>query len=346
MTIRVAGLRDGEGNPIPVLPRARRIVEYGTAFGVASGGWLASAGHVVRPDDLTIARLVRQNDLAYREQPHADDSAIDDWVARVGARPVGTLITRTVRRADPGGGALAPPPVAVRRVRVGTEADLALIQVDADGAPALELDEATPLGLPVATLGYGRAMGTASPQADPLTPAVRRGELARSGVLTRLPRPRRVLAITVPVERGDSGGPVVDSDGRVRGVVIERTSQGGYAERATEVRRLMEEAGVVAGSSPSAEAFRAAMTAFWNLDLEAARAGFADTLIADPDHPLARVEDARAVALAAAPRRLAGERRDPFLTALAVTAVLAALACGAGLVRAGSRRRPPSGSGR
>jgi hypothetical protein len=351
-TIHVTALETRDGTRIPLPPAARSIPESGTAFAAAASGWLVTAAHVVAPSDETIARLAYQQHQIDARRPHSDEDA-RAWVESNGARPVGVRVDLRVRPADagpPGGPAAEYVPEGVR---LGDEADLALLRIDAPAAPALELDEAASLGTPVVSLGFGRGSGFAAPTRADLEPAVRRGELGRTGTLEGV-RPHQAIVVTLGVQAGDSGAPVVDAQGRVRGVVVQRRPENGIAETATEVRQLLEDAGVEARPGRSAELFRAAMAAFWALDLPTAERGFEATLTEFGGHTLARRELARAAALSRATFRLEGDGRlRGLLLALGTSAVVGALLCGLGLARphlpgwppAGRTRTPPGPGG-
>jgi hypothetical protein len=350
VTLRVQGLVTAGGQRIAVPPKARELPESGTAVAVAPGGWLVTAAHVAAPDRATVARLAMQSVLAHRGEPHGTDEARRD-VERRGIRPVGVqVVERLVRQADAGEGAAASRRFMPVRVVRSDTADLALLRIDAPTAPALALDESASIGTPVTTIGFGVGGRFREPARGELEPAIRRGELSRTGTFEDPDGggERPAIAITAPVQPGDSGGPVVDAAGRVRGVVIIRTDRGGIAERSTEVRQLLERAGVTPSPGRAAELFREAMGSFWTLDFPAAERGFASTLAAFEDHTLARRETARAAGLADADYRLRGERRvQGFLLALGALAVVAAAACGIALARSaappGPRRAPGPG---
>jgi hypothetical protein len=150
----------------------------------------------------------------------------------------------------------------------------------------------------------------------------------------------------VPVQRGDSGAPVLDGAGAVRGVVIQRTEGGGIAERATELRQLMEAADVTPGTGRAADEFREGLEALWRLDTAAAETAFGDALAAFPDHTLAGREGDRAAALSAAEFRLAGDRwPQGLLMGIGVLAGVVALGFAAALTLS-LRGRRPSAPGR
>ena len=340
-TIHVEALRTRDGRRVPIPPQAHEIRERGTAFAVAPGGWLVTARHVVGCDDATLARLAYQNTLAHARRPHSDAVA-ELWVERTGARPVGArLVGLVVRQADAGEGAVGSRTYMPTRLEPSDRADLALLRINARGAPALALDESASIGTAVESLGFGTGGAFAEPARGALEPAIRRGALARTGLLEGDPQEQRqAILLTIPLEPGDSGAPVIDAAGNVRGVAVIRREDGGIAERATEVRQLLEQAGVEPGIGRSAQLFRGAMAAFWDLDMAAAQRGFAAAERAFPDHTLAAHEGLRARQLAAADFDLVGERRrQGFLLALGALAVAAAVACAIGLARQGGRGR-------
>ena len=340
-TMHVQALRTRDGRRVPIPPQGREIRERGSAFAVSPGGWLVTARHVVAPDGEALARLAYQNTLAHAQQPHSDAVAAR-WVRQTGARPVGARLVRlVVRQADAGEGAVGSRTYMPTRLVPSDRADLALLRIRAPGAPALTLDESASIGTPVVSLGFGTGGAFAEPARGPLEPAVRRGAIARTGLLESNPaEQRQAILVTIPLEPGDSGGPVIDAAGNARGVAVIRTEDGGIAERATEVRQLLERAGVEPGAGRSAQLFRGAMASFWDLDMAAAQRGLAAAERAFPDHTLAAREGRRARELAAADFDLAGERRrQGFLLALGALAVAAAVACAIGLARQGGRGR-------
>jgi hypothetical protein len=161
-------------------------------------------------------------------------------------------------------------------------------------------------------------------------------------------RARTGFVVSAGVRSGDSGGPVVDATGAVRGIVIQRSdSGGGLAETATEVRELMRRQGLASQPGPAAEAFGTGMAALWRLDLEGAAGGFVRTLGADPSHALASRELARTRALGESRFALrAGDRRQGILLGVAALAIVAAAACAVALARPGMWRSRGGAGGR
>jgi hypothetical protein len=203
-------------------------------------------------------------------------------------------------------------------------------------------------GPPRAPCGFRGGARRAGDAADPDDPTVRRGVIRRTGTLAPgTPAERSAIVVSADVQSGDSGGPVVDAAGAVRGIVIQRgEGGGGIAEQATEVRQLLEDEGVTPGEGPAGEAFRGGMAALWALDLDAAEAGFGRTLRADPAHALAERERTRVRELAASAFSLRAEdRREGILLAVAILAIAAAAGCAVALAWPSLTRSEGRGGG-
>lgn len=120
----------------------------------------------------------------------------------------------------------ATPPLPARVVAFDSHNDVAVLRVDGLNAPPLQQAEPDP-GSAVAVLGY--------PENGPLT--AKAGRIGRTtAILTvdaygRGPVSRRITSLRVRVRRGNSGGPVLDSAGRVVGTVFAARVDGeaGYA---------------------------------------------------------------------------------------------------------------------
>jgi S1-C subfamily serine protease len=125
--------------------------------------------------------------------------------------------------------------------------DLAVLEVRDLGAPSLELIEhKAPRGTPGAVLGY--------PGDGPFQdePAAIRAELSAVGrdIYYDHRVERNIYVIQASVRPGNSGGPLVGTDGRVLGVVFAAAvgeSNTGYALTNDEVRPVLDQAQAAAG---------------------------------------------------------------------------------------------------
>jgi hypothetical protein len=310
------------------LPRdAREVGEVGTAFGVRPDGVVVSSAHVAQPSAHALAVGFAQGLLASLDRPHtAPDAA--RWVRRTGARVLRPFVLRLLvpARSRPG----RPQPRALRAelLRSDRGADVALLHFPARNAPALPLYDDTGRETPVVVLGFGGEEAR-----DGLVPAYRPGRLGR----TYRDRHRdggRVTVVTSDIQRGDSGGPALDRDGRVRGVVRYVTPTGGMVEWTPAVRDLLDREGLAPMTGPTTPAFRSAMQAFWHLDERRAAQGLERTLALDPSHTVAPAELARLDRLTESRYELAGApTARGALLALGVGSALLAAACGIALLR-------------
>ena len=318
-TVELEALETRDGRRIELPPQATRLVERGTAFAVAPDGILVTAAHVAAPTKAEVARDAYLISRAVAGRGHSLSGAAD-WVERTGARPVGMGPVRLALAPAHRGPGAPPDPYAGRLVAAERERDLAIVDIDAPGAPALELDGGRTRGTPVMMIGFGGG-------GDGDGPRLEEGRLGLTG--TPPGQPDRFLTeVDIPVERGDSGGPVVDVEGGARGIVLLRFPDGGWVAPASEIRKVADAAGVELREGATAASFRSAMRDLWALDLEQAKAGLDETLDRFPQHTLAAREADRADALASASYALApSSRRSGFLMAVGVIAIVGALAC-------------------
>jgi hypothetical protein len=128
------------------------------------------------------------------------------------------------------------------------------------------------------------------------------------------------------IQRGDSGGPVVDASGRLRGIVVSLGRTDGILEPAAVIRRFLREHGVTPRVGLADTVFRSGLEDLWALDFAGAEQAFGRTSRLAPDHPATPALLARTLELKEAPVRL--RPRDAprhFLHALALTAAVGAI---------------------
>ena len=322
----LTALRLKNGQTVTLPPDARTVQKEGTAFAVTPDGFLLSALHVVSPPPAEIAATAYLEKMAITGQPHSEQIAAD-WVKRTGARPVGLQPLERVVRASAAGPGVAHDTAASPRV-VATDAlrDLAVVRVpNIADAPSIALDRGEDAGTPVANLGFGSSDPFAEPQHGALVPSVRTGTIVETWHPEKQPT-RYLTIITNPIQLGDSGGPVVDENGRARGLVLIKKKAGGGAMAPTdELFRVLDEAGVRPWEGRTQTLYRSAIAKLQRYDLAGARADFRRTLASDPSHGLAGYELQQADALATARVALAGEPRyRGGLLVIGVTALVVA----------------------
>lgn len=308
VTAQLTGLRTKDGTVITLPTRARTVSREGTAFAVTPDGFLVTATHVVQPtaDDLAEAAYFQY--LAFAGKPHSARIAAA-WVKENEATPVGMKpVERIVRPVAAGAAAKVNRGVAPRVIETDETRDIAVIRVpNIVDAPALRLDSAIDSGTPIATLGFGDEEPFAEPQHGALVPAVRLGVTDRTGRTDTDP-PRTLTFITNEVQKGDSGGPAVDRNGRVRGVVlIKRAAGGGAMAPSDEIHWVLDRAGVRPWEGRTQVVWRDALQRAERFDLAGARTDLRRTLASYPAHGLAAYEIERVAELRSARLALAGE---------------------------------------
>lgn len=127
-------------------------------------------------------------------------------------------------------------PVEAELVRDDPENDLAILKLKQPlpGNLAIRASSNVRLGESVATLGYPQ------PTVQGVEPKFGRGEISSLSGLRDDPDQ---FQISVPVQPGNSGGPLVDLSGQVVGVIVAQLSGGqivNYAEKSNQLLKLME----------------------------------------------------------------------------------------------------------
>ena len=307
------------------------VTVVGSAFGVATGGWILTADHLVNGTSATLAVAALSRDVGAQARLGTDDP--EEWVEQTGARAVDVrALDIRLRHVESGPGA---PPLAAALQRSEPEADMALLRTDRTDAPVLELDDSQSVGTPVATIGFG-----GGGEGGVAGPAIRQGALANTGTIAG--RGSRVFTqVTSPVRSGDSGGPAIDAEGNVRGMVITRARVGGNLVPGPQIRRFVgtERIEVASGTQ---ESYREGLDHFWALDFEASSLAMERALEAYPEHPLAEAFVRRAAELSGASVSIGGpDIARSFLRALALVSAVISLGLAALLVRHDTRQRHP-----
>jgi len=143
------------------------------------------------------------------------------------------------------------PNLRARAVRFDPENDLAVLRVDGLSAPALPLAGNPESGTPAAILGF--------PLNGPYD--VRAGRLGPTrSVITQIaygqgPVRRRIVALRGIVRSGNSGGPMVDGQGRVVTTIFAATTRGtrgGYGVPNSIARAALRRTNQVVDTGPCA----------------------------------------------------------------------------------------------
>ncbi len=110
--------------------------------------------------------------------------------------------------------------------------DLALIKVDAQNLPALELGDSDALTQGQPVVAFGNPQGLEHSVVTGIVSGLRENVDGRP-----------MIQLAMPIERGNSGGPVVDVDGRVQGILTLKslvTDNLGYAAMVNSLKPLIE----------------------------------------------------------------------------------------------------------
>lgn len=297
----------------------RRIPFRGTAFGVAPGR-VVTALHLISPPVGLVLDELRA--LGVR-LPAATPKT------RLLAQPVTTVtLTRARSASECLEGAPTPIPADVVET-TDVNGDLALLEIADTGAPTLDLDDGQTAQTPVAAIGFGDQGGA--------TPAIRLGTVSATAAIGQ---DDRFAILDVAVVRGDSGGPVVDVDGRSHGVVLRRATDQvrPVMAQAKSIRELLADDNITAaGPSGATRDFRDAMTAFWAREYAVAERRLGALEERFTDTALIRCERTRAATLATSPYAISGPSRlrGAILALGAMAAIAAAIL---GILRV--RRQP------
>ncbi len=277
-----------------------------TTFSVAEDGYLVTAGHCVdvSPGAALHADLIEAAvDYAVEEQlytwddgspiTHAEllDFALVNWLAEgptAGSEPTVEMLVQLQTEE-------VALPAILKELTSFDEGDTAVLKVNATGLPVLELaPEEVPVGTEVTAVGFAGASDDVS---DPsMSPTYRGGEVTSNG-RTQGGGALPVYEVSAALSGGMSGGPTLDSEGRVVGV-------NSYGHAVEQNFNFVQPAGIAVDLLPGGadnelgdvdQTYRAAVQALLSGDPESALEGFDAVLDAQGGHPLAEELRERAV---------------------------------------------------
>jgi hypothetical protein len=231
--------------------------------------------------------------------------------------------------------------------------DVAILKVNGTNMPTVELaDTATDLaaGDEVVALGFP---GTSRD-------ALETGVTEPNKVFGRVSNVRpqgtsNLIEVDANIQRGMSGGPVVDDSGKVVGLIsfslIQSSGESGakYLRTVDDISAALADAGVAAERGTVDEAFATAMDLFWSNHFTAATDELDKVLALTPGHPLATEYLADAQAKAGTPEDIPVAEPSPTSTGggggfpvWAIGAIAAAAVAILALVVLSSRRKRPA----
>ncbi|WP_143532751.1 S1 family peptidase [Saccharothrix sp. ALI-22-I] len=174
-------------------------------------------------------------------------------------------------------------PATVVDLVAPTDGDVAVLKVPRDNLPSLEIRaDQTPVGTPVLAIGYPGSAGAA---VDPsLEPSNKNGQVSAR----RTQNDRPFYEISAAATHGMSGGPVVDMEGRIVGLVSQgapgETQSFNFAAASTTLLDVLAGKDVKAELGTHDRAYREGLERYFADDFDGAVEGFDDVLAASPGH--------------------------------------------------------------
>jgi S1-C subfamily serine protease len=302
-------------------------------------GYVATAAHCVDRGvdgggggllDMAVAELTsvgRVRDQAKARQQLAENAVIE------GAKtdsPIGRRI-QVERMTERGRKDIAPATVV--DMAAPLKGDVAVLKVPRRGLPALEVatDEAA-VGTPILAIGYPASTDEVT---DPtLEPSNKNGQISSHRTQDGQP----YLEISAAVTHGMSGGPVVDTQGRLVGVISQlspgESQSFNLAAEARTLTRVLRGKRVEARLGAPDRDYRTGLKAYYDGDYDTAFEYMDAVMAAAPNPQAKRFRD-----LAAERGGSAGGGNGVLVVLIAVSAGIAVLSGVAGFVLAARQRR-------
>ncbi|XVS67172.1 trypsin-like peptidase domain-containing protein [Actinosynnema sp. CA-299493] len=174
-------------------------------------------------------------------------------------------------------------PATVVDLVAPTEGDVAVLKVPRENLPSLGIrTDQTPVGTPILAIGYPGSAGAA---VDPsLEPSNKNGQVSAR----RTQNDRPFYEFSAAATQGMSGGPVVDMDGRIVGLVSQgspgETQSFNFAAASSTLSDVLAGKDVKAEPGAHDHDYRAALDRYFADDFDGAVEGFDDVLAASPGH--------------------------------------------------------------
>ena len=198
-------------------------------------------------------------------------------------RPIGRSIQVERVEATGDGPIRDVAPATVVDLVAPTDGDVAVLKVPRENLPSLAVrDDQTPVGTPILAIGYPGSAGAA---VDPsLEPSSKNGQVSAR----RTQNDRPFYEFSAAATQGMSGGPVVDMEGRVVGLVSQgspgETQSFNFAAASTTLLDVLAGKDVKAEPGAHDRDYRDALDRFFADDFDGAVEGFDDVLAASPGH--------------------------------------------------------------
>lgn len=328
------------------LTRSTDLTFTCSGFLVNPDGYIVTAGHCVDPG-------VEGAGMAFFED------IADEYVAAGNVSNRATFVQEIMQNSVIEGRVAGVPPerrIYVQRgvVRSGltdgeavparfvgfsknSEGDVAVIKIDRSKLPAVELAPRgdPPIGTSILAVGYPSSAATVSDTT--LEPTNKDGKISTRRTVGGLP----FYEISASTSKGMSGGPVVDMEGRVVGLVsfapAAETQSFNFIAASTLIAEQLTRYGVKNELGPIDQLYRTGLNQFWAGNYKGAMGSFDGVLAQVPSHQQAAEFRARALD---ARQQDGGGGTGALPVALAVAILVAAGVVAARLV---SRRRAGGG---
>jgi pSer/pThr/pTyr-binding forkhead associated (FHA) protein len=331
-------VRDQRGNDVTD-GKTTKVDTTCSGFIVNANGYIATSGRCMDLDVATDALIDKAAERMFRDHPELEDVTSLSELKRTAQREWTVVSPKRGHRERPDRKVTATSDllaaqatdrdalnVSVRRVRGPENGDVALVKVQAQDLPALQLatDSDIQPGIPSVSVGFrGSANDSAAGLGSSFEPGAIGEPRTVDGGLNR------AFEVKAAISPAMSGGPTVGLDGRVLGVTRSRSPRStqpfGLMSPATEIQQLLQDVGAPNDLGDTSREYRAALKAFFRGDRVTALAGFNKTLDIQPKFKQAEQFRDRAEKLPVARQKEGGGGWSDLCIALLSSPVLAAL---------------------